>query len=89
MRAPAASAPFDVDQLRGEFPILRRETRPGVPLVYLDSAATSQKPRLVLEAMTAFYERQNANVHRGIHRLAEEATESSSPHGAGSRPSSA
>ena len=76
MREPAASAPFDVDQLRGEFPILRRETRPGVPLVYLDSAATSQKPRLVLEAMTAFYERQNANVHRGIHRLAEEATES-------------
>ena len=76
MRAPAASAPLDVDQLRGEFPILRRETRPGVPLVYLDSAATSQKPRLVLEAMTAFYERQNANVHRGIHRLAEEATES-------------
>ena len=68
--------PFDVNRLREEFPILARETRPGVPLVYLDSAATSQKPRVVLEAMTAFYERQNANIHRGIYRLAEEATES-------------
>jgi cysteine desulfurase/selenocysteine lyase len=68
--------PFDVNRLREEFPILARETRPGVPLVYLDSAATSQKPRVVLEAMTAFYEQQNANIHRGIHRLAEEATES-------------
>ena len=76
MHAAAASLPFDVERLRSEFPILGRETRPGVPLVYLDSAATSQKPRVVLEAMTAFYERQNANIHRGIHRLAEEATES-------------
>jgi cysteine desulfurase/selenocysteine lyase len=76
MQAVAASMPFDVNRLREEFPILARETRPGVPLVYLDSAATSQKPRVVLEAMTAFYERQNANIHRGIHRLAEEATES-------------
>lgn len=71
-----ASMPLDVDRLRDEFPVLRRETRPGVPLVYLDSAATSQKPRVVLEAMTAFYEQRNANIHRGIHRLAEEATES-------------
>jgi cysteine desulfurase/selenocysteine lyase len=76
MQATAASLLFDVYQLRNEFPILGRETRPGVPLVYLDSAATSQKPRVVLEAMTAFYERQNANIHRGIYRLAEEATES-------------
>jgi cysteine desulfurase/selenocysteine lyase len=76
MQAVAASMPFDVNRLREEFPILARETRPGVPLVYLDSAATSQKPRVVLEAMTAFYERQNANIHRGIYRLAEEATES-------------
>ena len=66
---------LDVERLRTEFPVLRRETRPGVPLVYLDSAATSQKPRVVLEAMTAFYEHHNANIHRGIHRLAEEATE--------------
>jgi cysteine desulfurase/selenocysteine lyase len=71
----AASGPFDLERVRGEFPVLRRETRPGVPLIYLDSAATSQKPRAVLEAMTVFYEQQNANIHRGIHRLAEEATE--------------
>jgi cysteine desulfurase / selenocysteine lyase len=75
MDAPAAPTLLDVDRLRAEFPVLGRETRPGVPLVYLDSAATSQKPRAVLEAMTAFYEEHNANIHRGIHRLAEEATE--------------
>ena len=49
MRPPAAPALLDVDRLRAEFPVLERETRPGVPLVYLDSAATSQKPRVVLE----------------------------------------
>jgi cysteine desulfurase/selenocysteine lyase len=75
MSAPAAASVLDVERLRAEFPVLGRETRPGLPLVYLDSAATSQKPRVVLEAMTAFYERHNANIHRGIHRLAEEATE--------------
>ncbi|MEX2031000.1 MAG: cysteine desulfurase [Anaerolineales bacterium] len=64
-----------VEERRGEFPVLDREVSPGVPLVYLDSAATSQKPRVVIEAMSTFYETQNANVHRGIHRLAEEATE--------------
>ena len=68
-------AELDVERLRSDFPVLRRETRPGVPLVYLDSAATSQKPRSVLEAMQAFYELHNANIHRGVHRLAEEATE--------------
>jgi cysteine desulfurase/selenocysteine lyase len=65
---------LDTDRVRAEFPILSVETRPGVPLVYLDSAATSQKPRSVIQAMSGFYERQNANIHRGIHRLAEEAT---------------
>jgi len=65
----------DADRVRAEFPILGRETRPGVPLVYLDSAATSQKPRQVIEAMTHFYERQNANIHRGVYQLAEEATQ--------------
>lgn len=68
-------AAFEVDQIREQFPVLARETRPGVPLVYLDSAATSQKPRQVIQAMTSYYERQNANIHRGIHQLAEEATE--------------
>ena len=66
---------MDVMRVRQDFPVLARETRKGVPLVYLDSAATAQKPRTVIDAMTNFYETQNANIHRGIHRLAEEATE--------------
>ncbi|MEW6566718.1 MAG: cysteine desulfurase [Chloroflexota bacterium] len=65
---------LDVERVRAEFPVLSVETRPGVPLVYLDSAATSQKPRRVIEVMSRFYERQNANIHRGVHYLAEEAT---------------
>jgi cysteine desulfurase/selenocysteine lyase len=68
------TAVFDAERRRDDFPVLRREVWPGVPLVYLDSAATSQKPRVVLEAMQAFYELHNANIHRGVHRLAEEAT---------------
>ena len=60
--------------LRQEFPVLQRETSPGVRLIYLDSAATSQKPRRVIEAMSQFYELHNANIHRGVHKLAEEAT---------------
>ena len=60
--------------IRKDFPILTREVRPGVPLVYLDSTATTQKPRPVLEAMEAFYRTNNANIHRGVHTLAEEAT---------------
>jgi cysteine desulfurase/selenocysteine lyase len=63
-----------VEALKQDFPILTREVRPGVPLVYLDSAATSQKPAPVLEAMDTYYRTQNANIHRGVHRLAEEAT---------------
>jgi cysteine desulfurase/selenocysteine lyase len=80
MRRPAVQADstavtFNVDDVRADFPVLSRETQPGVPLVYLDSAATSQKPRQVIEAMSTYYEQQNANIHRGIHRLAEESTE--------------
>lgn len=65
---------YDVAVVRKDFPILDREVRPGVPLVYLDSAATSQKPTRVLDAVRDHDERHNANVHRGIHTLAEEAT---------------
>jgi cysteine desulfurase/selenocysteine lyase len=65
---------FDVFRLRRDFPTLNREVRPGVQLVYLDSTATTQKPIQVLEAMEDFYRRSNANIHRGVHTLAEEAT---------------
>src|SRR5919197_1409622 len=60
-------------RVRPDFPILTREVN-GKPLVYLDSAASSQKPRAVLDAMDDYYTRHNANVHRGVHTLAEEAT---------------
>ena len=70
----ASTLPLDVAHIRADFPILQREVRPGVPLVYLDSTATSQKPRQVIEVMDVFYRRANANIHRGIHALAEEAT---------------
>ena len=66
--------PIDVTALRKDFPILDREVRPGVPLVYLDSTATTQKPVVVLDAMDKFYRYNNANIHRGVHTLAEEAT---------------
>ncbi len=62
------------ERVRGDFPILQR-TIDGQPLVYLDSAATAQKPRAVLDALRSYYERSNANVHRSIHTLGEEATE--------------
>jgi len=65
---------YDVERVRSDFPILSREVRPGVKLVYLDSTATSQKPRHVIESMNAFYLQSNSNIHRGVHALAEEAT---------------
>ena len=70
--APAA---LDVTTIRGDFPILSRTVRGGRPLVYLDSGATSQRPRQVLDAERAFLEQHNAAVHRGAHQLAEEATD--------------
>ncbi|MDP8970364.1 MAG: SufS family cysteine desulfurase [Actinomycetota bacterium] len=65
---------IDAKAIREDFPCLGRRVH-GRPLVYLDSAATSQKPRAVIDAMSRFYETCNANVHRGVHALAEEATE--------------
>jgi cysteine desulfurase / selenocysteine lyase len=64
---------WDVERVRKDFPILQREVH-GKPLVYLDSAATSQKPQAVLDALTAYYTTVNANVHRGVHLLSEQAT---------------
>jgi cysteine desulfurase/selenocysteine lyase len=64
----------DFSQHRNDFPVLARETRPGMPLIYLDSAATSQKPLSVIQAMDDYYRNYNANIRRGIHVLAEEAT---------------
>jgi cysteine desulfurase / selenocysteine lyase len=65
---------LDVARIRADFPVLGREIHPGVPLVYLDSTATSQKPSVVLDAMDGFYRCCNANIHRGVHTLAEEST---------------
>ena len=64
---------LDVDRVRKDFPVLEREVH-GKPLAYLDNAATSQKPRAVIDALTHYYSRYNANIHRGVHTLSEEAT---------------
>lgn len=64
---------YDVQEIRNQFPILSRELK-GKPLVYFDNAATSQKPQVVIDALVHYYSNYNANIHRGIHTLAEEAT---------------
>ena len=64
---------INVQKIRKDFPILSRRIK-GKPLVYLDNAATSQKPKAVIEAIREYYQGYNANIHRGIHTLAEEAT---------------
>ncbi len=73
----AAAAPprrFDAGVIRADFPILRRQVR-GRPLVYLDNAATTQKPQAVIDAIAGYYTEINANVHRGVHELSEKATD--------------
>ncbi|HJU23545.1 MAG TPA: cysteine desulfurase [Casimicrobiaceae bacterium] len=67
-------ARFDVDRIRADFPILGERVN-GKPLVYLDNAATTQKPQVVIDAETAYYEHDNANVHRGVHALSQRATD--------------
>lgn len=74
MEIPQTTNTLDVTAIRKDFPILEREMWEGVPLVFLDSAASSQKPKQVIQAMSRFYETEYANVHRGIYKLAEEAT---------------
>ena len=68
-----SGAEFDVAKVRADFPILAQEVR-GRPLVYLDSAASAQKPQAVIDAISRFYTHDNANVHRGVHTLSERAT---------------
>lgn len=75
LTASDTALPLDVAALRADFPIFTRTVRDGKPLVYLDSGATSQKPRQVLDAERRFVETSNAAVHRGAHQLAEEADE--------------
>lgn len=75
---PQASAPnprsYNVERIRADFPILHQKVH-GHPLVYLDNAATTQKPRQVIDAITRYYERDNANIHRGVHALSQRATD--------------
>lgn len=73
MTAAASLEAIDVYALRQQFPVLAREVK-GKPLVYFDNAATSQKPQAVIDALVNYYSQFNANIHRGIHSLAEEAT---------------
>jgi cysteine desulfurase/selenocysteine lyase len=72
--ASSSDAPFDVERIRKDFPILRRKMR-GMPLAYLDSAASAQKPQAVLDAITDLYSNHYANIHRGVYELSERTTE--------------
>ena len=73
-RAEGRTAALDVARIRADFPILQRQVN-GQPLIYLDNAATTQKPRQVIDALVDFYSQTNANVHRGVHTLSMEATD--------------
>ena len=66
---------LDIIAIRGDFPILAQQVH-GKPLIYLDNAATSQKPECVIETLTRFYQMDNANIHRGVHQLSERSTQS-------------
>src|SRR5690606_20152643 len=68
------TTPLNIEAIRADFPALNQEVHPGKRLVFLDSAASSQKPRQVIDAMSQYYETSHANVHRGIHVLSERAT---------------
>lgn len=68
------NTPLEITRIRKDFPILNREVHPGIPLIYMDSTATAQKPSQVIEAINDYYRNHNGNIHRGVHTLAEEAT---------------
>ena len=71
--ASVPSPAFEVQKVRRDFPILNQRVH-GKPLVYLDNAATTQKPQMVIDAMVRSYAEDNANIHRGVHLLSERAT---------------
>jgi len=71
---PAAATPYDVAAIRADFPILQRRVH-GRPLIYLDNAATTQKPQAVIDAEADYYATTNANIHRGVHALSQQATD--------------
>ena len=71
---PAPPAQWDVERVRRDFPALHQQVH-GKPLIYFDNAATSQKPQVVIDALMAYYARENSNVHRGVHLLSEKATQ--------------
>ena len=73
-RSTAASAPFDAERVRADFPILSRSVH-GKPLTFLDSGASAQKPRQVIDAISRCYEAEYANIHRGVYELSAKATE--------------
>src|SRR6478609_11495987 len=73
-RSDRTAAAFDVERVRKDFPILHQKVH-GKPLVYLDNAATTQKPLAVIEAIANYYRHDNSNIHRGVHTLSERATE--------------
>src|SRR5688572_31850727 len=68
-----AKKKFNVEGVRKDFPLLSRTVN-GKPLVYFDNGATTQKPRQVIDAIVKYYSEQNANIHRGVHRLSQDAT---------------
>jgi len=72
---PTPKKTFDVDAVRSDFPALHQEVYDDTPLAYLDNAATSQKPQVVIDRLNDFYGSENSNVHRGVHRLSQTATE--------------
>ena len=74
MKVAAEKVNFDVESIRKDFPILSRKVN-GYPLVYFDNAATSQTPQQVIDTIVDYYSRYNANIHRGVHTLSQEATD--------------
>ena len=72
-RVSTPATKLDVEAVRSDFPLLHQEVY-GKPLVYLDNAATTQKPRQVIETVDDYYRHYNSNIHRGVHNLSEKAT---------------